>query len=90
MNPDALAALVAASLTEFAASRGAVLELTAADVPVERPKNPEHGDWASNAAMQYGKRLGVAPRELAAALVAAIAVAPGVASAEIAGPGFIN
>jgi len=93
VNPDDLAALVAGALNDVAAARGGdgeALRVTAADVPVERPKNPEHGDWASNAAMKFAKRLGVAPRELAGTLVAALVAAPGIREAEIAGPGFIN
>lgn len=90
MNPDDLAALVAAALNAAAAARGQALDVAATDVPVERPKNPEHGDWASNAAMKFAKRLGVAPRDLATELVAALVAAPGIREAEIAGPGFIN
>ena len=90
MNPEDLAALVAAALHAAAAARGTALEVAAADVPLARPKNPEHGDWASNAAMKFAKPLGVAPRELAAELVASLTAAPGIREAEIAGPGFIN
>jgi len=90
VNPEDLAALVAAALHAAAAARGTALEVAAADVPLERPKNPEHGDWASNAAMKFAKPLGVAPRELAAELVASLTAAPGIREAEIAGPGFIN
>jgi len=90
VNPEDLAALVAAALHAAAAARGTTLEVAAADVPLERPKNPEHGDWASTAAMKFAKPLGVAPRELAAELVASLTAAPGIREAEIAGPGFIN
>jgi len=90
VNPDDLAALIAAALTDAAGSRGVELAVTGADTPVERPKSPEHGDWASNAAMRFAKAVGCAPRELATELVAALVRADGIASAEIAGPGFIN
>ncbi len=66
------------------------LALTVDDVPLERPKNREHGDWASNVAMRLAKRLGTNPRELAAEIAEAAAGIEGVASAEVAGPGFIN
>src|ERR1700761_3227606 len=59
-------------------------------VTVERPRNPEHGDYATNLAMQLGKKVGANPRDLAGWLAAAFAHADGVASAEVAGPGFIN
>jgi arginyl-tRNA synthetase len=66
------------------------LAITADDIPLERPKNREHGDWASNIAMRLAKPLGVNPRELATRIAEAAAQIPGVASAEVAGPGFIN
>jgi arginyl-tRNA synthetase len=57
---------------------------------VERPRNPEHGDYASNLALQLGKRVGANPRELAGWLAEALSQADGIAEAEVAGPGFIN
>jgi len=59
-------------------------------VTVERPRNPEHGDYATNLALQVAKKVGVAPRELAGWLAEALAQADGVAEADVAGPGFIN
>ena len=59
-------------------------------VTVERPRNPEHGDYATNIALQLAKKIGVAPRDLAQDLATALVSDPGVASAEIAGPGFLN
>ena len=55
-----------------------------------RSKNPAHGDYTSNVAMQHAKTLGMNPRQLAEALIAALPEIPGVAALEIAGPGFIN
>ncbi|WP_374007309.1 arginine--tRNA ligase [Leifsonia sp. LS-T14] len=66
------------------------LTLTVDDVPLERPKNRDHGDWASNVAMRLAKKVGANPRELAEQIAAAAAGIDGVASAEVAGPGFIN
>lgn len=59
-------------------------------VKVERPKNRDHGDWATNIALQLGKRAGLAPRELAEMIAEKLTATPGVASVDIAGPGFIN
>lgn len=59
-------------------------------VVVERPKVKEHGDYATNIALQLGKRAGMNPREFAQLLADQLATAEGVASAEIAGPGFLN
>ena len=59
-------------------------------VKVERPKNRDHGDWATNIALQLGKRAGLTPRELAEMIAEKLTATPGVASVDIAGPGFIN
>jgi arginyl-tRNA synthetase len=59
-------------------------------VTVERPRNPEHGDYATNLALQLGKKVGANPRELADWLAAALAQTDGVAAADVAGPGFVN
>ena len=64
--------------------------LNRAAVAVEPPRDPSHGDLATNAAMVLAKPAGMNPRALAEALVAELLKVPGVASAEIAGPGFIN
>ncbi|GGP45927.1 arginine--tRNA ligase [Saccharothrix coeruleofusca] len=61
-----------------------------AAVTIERPRNPEHGDYATNLALQTAKKLGVVPRELAGWLAEALTGTGAVASAEVAGPGFLN
>jgi arginyl-tRNA synthetase len=61
------------------------------DFALEVPKNPDHGDFACNAALLLAKRLGKAPRAIAERLVVSLADASDlVESAEIAGPGFVN
>ncbi len=64
----------------------------AADVApeLERPKNAEHGDFATNVALQLAKRVGKKPRDVAGAIVAAMPANAEIARADIAGPGFIN
>jgi arginyl-tRNA synthetase len=60
-------------------------------VLLERPRNPDHGDWATNVAMTLARPLRRAPRQIAEDLVGRIdAAAAGIRSAEVAGPGFIN
>ncbi len=90
MTPADLAALLrataAAVLTEHSLDTSALPET----ITVERPRNPEHGDYATNVALQLGKKVGVNPRELAGWLAAALTDADGIAAAEIAGPGFVN
>jgi arginyl-tRNA synthetase len=76
-------------VTERLASAAGV-SITESDTAVERPRNRDHGDWASNIAMKLAKRLGANPREFALELVPAIRSIDGVASVDVAGPGFIN
>ena len=64
--------------------------LSRAAVAVEPPRDPAHGDLATNAAMVLAKPAGMNPRALAEALVGELARLPQVTGAEIAGPGFIN
>jgi arginyl-tRNA synthetase len=59
-------------------------------VTVERPRNPEHGDYATNLALQLGKKVGANPRELAGWLAEALTAQSGIAAADVAGPGFVN
>ena len=59
-------------------------------VTVEPPRDPTHGDLASNAAMVLAKPAGIKPRELATRLAASLALLPEVETAEVAGPGFLN
>ena len=61
-----------------------------AEVTVERPRNPEHGDYATNLAMQVSKKLGVNPRDFAGWLAEALTKQAGIAAVEVAGPGFLN
>ena len=60
------------------------------DLALERPASPDHGDYATSVAMRLAPLLGRPPREIASDLASAIASLPGVASADVAGPGFIN
>ena len=91
---DRVRSAVTAAL-ESLAHAGQLGGATAEDVAqaswtVDRPKRAEHGDLATNAAMALAKRAGQPPRALAERLVGALATSDVVASAEIAGPGFVN
>jgi len=61
-----------------------------AEVLIERPRDPAHGDFACNLALQLAKRVKRNPRQLAGQLIAAVAADPYVAKLEVAGAGFIN
>jgi arginyl-tRNA synthetase len=90
VTPADLAELLKTTASAVLAEHGLDAAVLTQPVTVERPRNPEHGDYASNLALQLGKRVGANPRELAGWLAAALAQADGIASAEVAGPGFIN
>ncbi|GFG67401.1 arginine--tRNA ligase [Mycobacterium kubicae] len=90
MTPADLAELLRTAAAAVLAEHGLDVSALPQTVVVERPRNPEHGDYASNLALQLGKKVGANPRELAGWLADALAQADGIASAEVAGPGFIN
>lgn len=90
VTPDALAAALRSIVAEVVAARGGDSGLVPGTVGLERPKNRDHGDWASNVALALAKPLGVAPRELAGELAERILGLDGVRAVDVAGPGFIN
>lgn len=59
-------------------------------IVVEPTRDPAHGDLATGVAMTLGRAFGMTPREIAAALADELATEPGIASADVAGPGFVN
>lgn len=90
MTPEELSRLVADELASAVADGTLTIEGELPAVKVERPRSREHGDWATNVAMQLAKRAGRNPRELGELLAARIAAHDGVEEAEVAGPGFVN
>jgi arginyl-tRNA synthetase len=94
VNPAELSASVLAVVTGILGERSDASTSSATvgidDVPLERPRNREHGDWSTNIAMKLAKPLGANPRELAQQIADELAKVAGVASVDVAGPGFIN
>ncbi len=86
----AFAGHVDAALDALVAAGTLPAGLNRANVTVEPPRDPAHGDLATNAAMVLAKPAGLNPRALAEALVAELGLISSVAAADIAGPGFIN
>ena len=84
------AAVLKAALAELTEAGTLPAGLSLANVTVEPPRDAGHGDLATNAAMVLAKPAGLNPRALAEALVAALRTKPGIAAADVAGPGFIN
>ena len=82
--------LVTDSLTALVAEGVLPSGLDFAQVAVEPPRDPAHGDMATNAAMVLAKPAGMQPRAIAEALAAKLALDQRVTGAEVAGPGFLN
>ncbi len=85
MTPEALAAAISDALADVPE-----VPSDGVEVKVERPKNRDHGDYATNVALTLAKRAGIPPRDLAAKIVEVLQANPGIEALEIAGPGFIN
>jgi len=65
-------------------------EATGDPIELDRPSDPTHGDYATNAALQLAAARRRPPRELAEELAAAASALPAVERTEVAGPGFVN
>lgn len=91
MTPEQLSTTIVAALTSLSdAGRLALPDGVPSAVTVERPRSKEHGDYATNVALQLAKKAGVNPRELATMLSEELTAADGIARVDIAGPGFLN
>ncbi|QFZ22990.1 arginine--tRNA ligase [Saccharothrix syringae] len=90
MTPAALAELVRATAVDVLSARGLDPAALPTAVTIERPRNPEHGDYATNVALQTAKKVGVTPRDLAAWLAEALTSTDAISTVEVAGPGFLN
>ncbi|MBB3085952.1 arginine--tRNA ligase [Geodermatophilus sabuli] len=89
MTPEQLRDVVRTAVAA-AVERGVLSVEVPDDVLVERPKNPEHGDYATNIALRLAKPAGQPPRAVAEALAEQLRAQPGIASVDVAGPGFLN
>ena len=90
MTPEALSALLVETLRQLQSEGFLELGELPSAVVVERPKNRDHGDWATNLALQLAGKFGLKPRELADKVAERLSSAEGVTKVDVAGPGFIN
>ena len=90
MTPADLSAAIVRILAALQSSGKLGAGELPAEVVVERPKNRDHGDWATNVAMQFAGKFGMNPRAFAELLAAELSNLDGVSKVDIAGPGFIN
>ena len=91
MTPEQLSTTIVEVLTTLS-DEGAIAlpDGVPAHVTVERPRSKEHGDYATNVALQLAKRAGMNPRVFAELVQARLAAVDGIAGVDIAGPGFLN
>ncbi|MGA8045445.1 MAG: arginine--tRNA ligase [Dermatophilaceae bacterium] len=89
MTPEDLSAAIRAALGDAVAA-GQLSVSVPAEVRVERPRSRDHGDWATNLALQLAKPAGRPPREVAEVLAERLRSVAGVATVDVAGPGFLN
>ncbi len=91
MNPEQLSAAIVDVLTRLTGQGALTLpDGVPSQVTVERPRQKEHGDYATNVALQLAKRAGTHPRALAELMQRELEAVDGVGAVEIAGPGFLN
>jgi arginyl-tRNA synthetase len=90
MTPEQLSSAILNALSQLMAEGALAKAEMPAAVVVERPKNRDHGDWATNVAMQLGKSFEMTPRQFAEILAVKLETVDGISKVEIAGPGFIN
>ncbi|QGU07061.1 Arginine--tRNA ligase [Corynebacterium occultum] len=90
MTPADLSSLIKETARAVFAEHDLDTSAIPEQVTVERPRNPEHGDYATNLALQVAKKVGQNPREVATWLADALGRSEAVEVAEIAGPGFLN
>jgi arginyl-tRNA synthetase len=89
VTPEQLRDLVRTAVGA-AVERGTLAVAVPDEVVVERPKNPEHGDYATNVALRLAKPAGRPPREVAEVLAGELRALPGIDRVDVAGPGFLN
>jgi arginyl-tRNA synthetase len=94
LTPAELSAAIVRAISALVADGRLVFSETESGLPsevvVERPKNREHGDWATNVAMQLAGKFGLNPRAFADTLAVELKSESSIEKVEIAGPGFIN
>ena len=92
MNPDALSTAIAEATRAVIGARDKAIaaSIVDSDVALERPKNRDHGDWATSIALKVAKRVDMNPRDVAQELHAALSAIAGIKAVDIAGPGFLN
>ena len=92
MTPEQLSDLVVATVSAAVDAGDFTLadDARPTEGRIERPRSRDHGDWATSIAMTLAKPAGVPPRAIADVIAARLVQEPGIASVDVAGPGFLN
>jgi arginyl-tRNA synthetase len=91
VTPAQLSDLIVASLADLSAEGTITLPAGVPEkVTVERPRQKDHGDYATNVALQLAKQAGIPPRDFAGLVAQRLGAQEGVAGVDVAGPGFLN
>jgi arginyl-tRNA synthetase len=90
VTPAQLADVIMAAAVAVLTDRDLDRSVLPAVAGVERPRNPGHGDYASNLALRVAGKAGLPPRVMAQAIAEKLTGDPAIQSVEIAGPGFLN
>jgi arginyl-tRNA synthetase len=90
VTPEQLSDLLVSVLADLREEGLLDLDALPESVTVERPRSKEHGDYATNVALQWARRAGTNPRDLAGLVAERLRQAAGVSQVDIAGPGFLN
>ena len=89
MNPAQLIDAIRHALTSAVAAGDLTVQVPA-DIPLDRPRSREHGDYATPVALKLAKIAGRPPRDVAGTIGRYLTGTPGIADVQIAGPGFLN
>ncbi len=91
VTPEELSTAIVGVLTTLSVEGALALpDGVPTTVTVERPRQKEHGDYATNVALQLAKQAGLNPRDLATSIQTRLEATEGIAKVDIAGPGFLN
>jgi arginyl-tRNA synthetase len=89
MPRDTIAEIIKTAILE-AQNSGKLPAVTLPEIVIERPQNPEHGDYASSISLKLARAVGTSPLEIAGEIAAFIKTSPQIGNVTVAPPGFIN
>ncbi len=89
MSKETIAEIIKSAILE-AQNAGKLPAVTLPEIVIERPQNPEHGDYASSISLKLARAVGTSPMNIAGDIAAFIKPSPEISDVSVAAPGFIN